>query len=430
MDKVTISIEHLKLGMYVSQLDKPWVETPFLFQGFTVADVDDLAELKKHCKAVIVDIEQSNLDADQVSKLIRISQKEAITIESRETNGAVLLSKSTVKEVKEPDYKRTGQYYVNTEQLGQELARAKDIEKNATKAVADVLDGVRNGETLSVPRLEEVVDPLVDSVLRNPDAMSWLMRIRETNEYIYQHSIGASVWAVVFGRHLGFDKETLNAIGLGGMLLDVGKTKLPADLLIKPGRLTKEEAIQMKKHVELGLDVLKESGNNDPRIEIMLATHHERFDGRGYPNGLMDTNIPVLGRLAGIVDSYDAMVSSRPYAKSRSTFSAMRELQSLSGKSFQKEMIDQFVQAVGMFPTGSLVELNTGEVAIVTAQNNYQRLRPEIMVVLDAEKQLCEDFQSIDLRMNNESDLGRGEMYIDRGLEPGTYGIDPAEYFL
>ncbi|MGB5245311.1 MAG: HD-GYP domain-containing protein [Woeseia sp.] len=429
MDKVRIGIEHVKLGMYVSELDKPWVETPFLFQGFTVADVDDLEELRKHCKSVLVDIEQSDMPQSDVDRIIRLSKDNPITLENK-TNGAVRLEKKIVKDVTEPDLKRTGQYYVNTEELGKELARAQEIEKAATKAINDVLDGVRNGETLNVPQLEEVVDPLVDSVLRNADAMSWLMRIRETDEYVYQHSIGTSVWAVVFGRHLGFDKETLNAIGLGGMLLDIGKTKLPTDLLKKPERLTKEEAILMRKHVELGMDVLSESGNTDPRVEIMLATHHERFNGKGYPNRLQDTGIPVLGRLAGIVDTYDAMISKRPYAKMMSTFTAMRELQKLGGTGFQKEMVDQFVQAVGMFPTGSLVELNTGEVAVVTAQNNYQRLRPEIMIILNAEKELCEDFRSVDLRMANSSDLNHEELWIDRGLEPGSFGIDPAEFFL
>jgi len=124
------------------------------------------------------------------------------------------------------------------------------------------------------------------------------------------------------------------------------------------------------------------------------------------------------------------MVSKRPYAEPRSTFGAMRELQKMGGGRFQKEMVDQFVQAVGMFPTGSLVELNTGEVAVVTAQNNYQRLRPEVMIIMDRDKKLCDDFRTIDLRLNTDDELGKESMWIDRGLEPGSYGIDPAEYFL
>ncbi len=427
MEKLKISTRDLETGLYVSDLDRPWLETPFLFQGFVIKDEDDLAELRKHCQFVFVDPEQCELSREQLQKLVRLSRESEQEQAANESQAA---ARRPVRDVPEPDFSKTGRYYVNTEELAKELERAQVIEKEASAAVNRVLDNVRNGEALDVPELQQVVDPLVDSVLRNADAMAWLMRIRETDEYVYQHSIGSSVWAVVFGRHLGFDKETLNAIGLGGMLLDVGKTRLPVEILKKAGPLTPDEQLMMHQHVEMGLDILRESGNVDPRVEIMLATHHERHDGSGYPHGLKETNIPVLGRIAGIVDSYDAMVSKRPYAETRSTFSAMRQLQRASRDKFQKEMVDQFVQAVGMFPTGSLVELNTGEVAVVTAQNNYQRLRPEIMVILDREKQLCADFRTIDLRMSTADDLGKESLWIDKGLEPGTYGIDPAEYFL
>lgn len=432
MERLKISTEHLRVGLYVAELDRPWLETPFLFQGFKIRDNDDLDELRRHCEFVFVDAPQCDQTPDEVITLARLSSETRTTVRSAPSR--VESSAATVRmvraDVPEPDFSKTGRYYVNTEQLGKELGRASTIEKAATNAINRVLDGVRQGKSLDVPQLEQVVDPLVDSVLRNADAMSWLIRIRQTDEYVYQHSIGTSVWAVVFGRHLGFDKEMLNAVGLGGMLLDIGKTRLPGELLRKPGPLTEDERLLVYKHVEYGLDILRESGDADPRVEIMLATHHERNDGSGYPKGLESTDIPVLGRLAGIVDSYDAMVSKRPYAEPRSTFSAMRELQRMGGERFQKEMVDQFVQAVGMFPTGSLVELNTGEVAVVTAQNNYQRLRPEVMIILDRDKELCDDFRTIDLRLNTDDELGKESMWIDRGLEPGSYGIDPAEYFL
>lgn len=427
MDKITVNTEHIRVGLYVSELDRPWLETPFLFQGFKIKDDDDIAELQKHCKSIVVDVEQSDVTVDELRKLAALCEPS----KSKPEQEPKPVARKIIADIPEPDFRKTGQYYVNTEELGKELLRAKTIEKEASVAINSVIDDVRNGAALDVPQLEHVIDPLVDSVLRNSDAMSWLIRIREKDEYVYQHSIGSSVWAVVFGRHLGFDKETLNAVGLGGMLLDIGKTRIPVELLRKAGPLNEDEMLTMYKHVEYGLEILKESGNTDARIEIMLSTHHERFDGTGYPNGLKETHIPVLGRVAGIVDCYDAMVSKRPYAETQSTFDAMRQLQAMAKGKFQKEMVDQFVQAVGMFPTGCLVELNTGEVAVVTAQNNYQRLRPEVMIILNQDKNLCNDFKTVDLRMNSDADdLGKESVWIDRGLEPGSFGIDPAEYFL
>lgn len=425
MDQIQVNTDQLKVGLYVANLDRPWLETPFLFQGFQIRDQDEIAKLRKYCKSVFVDVEQSDISAEECLAL-----RSAASSAPEPPNEDDKLRRKNLANVPEPDWSRTGQYYVDTEKLGKELERAQGIRKNASAAVTQMMDSIRNGHSLDVPQLEEVVDPLVDSVLRNRDAMAWLTRIRATDEYVYQHSIGSSVWAVVFGRHLGFDKETLVAVGLGGMLLDIGKTKIPLEILKKCGPLTPEETKLMRRHVEFGLDILAQAGNVDPRVEIMVATHHERFDGSGHPSQLADSNIPVLGRVAGIVDTYDAMVTQRPYKDAVSSFDAMRQLQKLAKRDFQREMIDQFVQAVGMFPTGSLVELNTGEVCVVTAQNNYQRLRPEVMVILDSDKNMCEDFRNIDLRLNASDDINHEARWIDHGLEVGAYGIDPAEYFL
>lgn len=426
MDQVQVNTNELKVGHYVTRLDRPWLETPFLFQGFHIRDGSDIEELQKYCQYVFVDVEQSSItDQDRVALLHSGLNKKTVVEDDIETQRHL-----RVINIPEPDPARTGHYYEDKEELGKELGRAQGIQQNVAAAVSNMLDSLRKGDALDVPLLEEVVDPLVDSVLRNRDAMAWLTRIKAADEYVYQHSIGSSVWAVVFGRHLGFDRETLVAVGLGGMLLDIGKTKIPTEILRKPDRLSDKEMALMRRHVEFSLDILAEAGNVDPRIECMVAYHHERFNGQGYPGDVKSTDIPVLGRLAGIIDTYDAMVTKRPYANRVSSFDAMRELQRKSNIDFQSEMVDQFVQAVGMFPTGSLIELNTGEVGVVVAQNNYQRLRPEVMIVLDRDKNPSRDFRTIDLRLMPGDRKEQDSIWIDRGLETGAYGIQPSEYFL
>jgi len=169
----------------------------------------------------------------------------------------------------------------------------------------------------------------------------------------------------------------------------------------------------------------------DARVVSMVATHHERIDGTGYPNALKGDAIPLVGRIAGIVDTYDAMISERSYAKPKSTYDAVRELKHMGGSAFAPELVELFIQAVGVFPTGTLVELNTGEVGVVIAQNRFRRLRPEVMLVLDAEKKVREEFTSLNLLTSGEgTGSTEASLWITRGLEHGAYGIDPKEYFL
>jgi putative nucleotidyltransferase with HDIG domain len=283
---------------------------------------------------------------------------------------------------------------------------------------------------LSLPQLNVVVDSMVDSVCRNREAITWLARMKTKDDYLYNHSLASSVWALVLGRHIGLDRELLKALSLGAMMFDVGKTRLRTEFLVHPGKLSAEQMAEARRHVEHGLDILRETKGVDERVISMVATHHERYDGSGYPLGLSGDAIPLLGRIAGIVDCYDAMTSKRAYASAMSTYDAVRQMKVLSGTWFHPQLVEQFIQAVGVFPTGSLVELNTGEVGVVISQNRYRRLRPELMLILDENKQLRDDFATIDLTVHGDGSDARPKMWITRGLEPGSFGIDPTEYFL
>jgi putative nucleotidyltransferase with HDIG domain len=298
------------------------------------------------------------------------------------------------------------------------------------ESIESAMGTLRDSGKLDLRRLETAVEPMVESVLRNPAAMSCLMRIRRKGGYLYSHSLASSVWAAVLGREIGLDRDALRAVALGAMLLDVGKTRLPEAILGKPGKLDAAEQTLVRRHVEYGLDLLQEAGEVDPRVVEMVAHHHERYNGLGYPEGLRGAAIPVYGRMAGIVDTYDAMITSRPYASTQSSYGALRQLRALANIEFQSELVDQFTQAIGMFPTGTLVLLNTGEVAVVTAQSRIRRLRPEIMIILDADKQPLADFRVVNLNQISPTADDPSSLWIESGLEPGAYGVDPAEYYL
>jgi HD-GYP domain-containing protein (c-di-GMP phosphodiesterase class II) len=255
--------------------------------------------------------------------------------------------------------------------------------------------------------------------------------MRGTDDYLYGHALATSVWALSFGRHLGLDKETLTLLGTGAMLLDIGKIRIPPKVLRKPGALDPPEWKLMQMHAAYGARLLRAAPGIDPRILSMVESHHERQDGSGYPSGLKGDQIPLIARIAGIVDSYDAMITNRSHARAKSAYDAVRELTVLSGKGFQAELVELFVQAVGVFPTGTLVELNTGEVGVVIAQNRFRRLRPEVMVILDGAKQVRSEFVTVDLlTCEANHDAQQPGLWITQALEPGAHGLDPEEYFL
>ena len=418
---VEMPAANLTKGLYVCGLDRPWEGTPFLFQGFVIESDSELQILQQLCKCVFV--EASVEDAEQLRKAYRKPATVVVEEVERHDPISVLSRNPSALMVRGPSKEPVA--------IEAELDVAKGVFAEAKQAIGTVFDHLRRGGSLDVLQLQSVVGSMVDSIFRNRDALSWLASMKNKDDYVYSHSLACSVWALAFGRHLGLDKESLTLVGTGAMLLDVGKTRLPDDLLKKPGSPTEDEWILIRAHAEASVAMLQATTPVDPRIVQMVATHHERIDGSGYPEGLKGDAIPFLGRVAAIVDCYDAMISQRSYAAAKSTYDAVRELKQLARAGLPRDLVDLFIQAIGVFPTGSLVELNTGEVGIVVGQNRYRRLRPEIMLVLDAGKKVRSEFVKLDLLTcpdnNSASEPG---VWIARSLEPGSYGVDPVEYFL
>ncbi|GAC1299635.1 MAG: hypothetical protein NVS9B2_08020 [Steroidobacteraceae bacterium] len=416
---VELPVAALKKGLYVTRLDRPWADSPFLFQGFEIETDQELAQLRELCEVVYIET-----TAEESHELLaRTPVKKSLIAR---TDSALVLAELA----RDPSSKLHSVPPKDPVALKSELIVAKGIYGEARKAVAKMFDKLRAG-SLDVQLIDQVADSMVDSVLRNREAMGWLAQMKLKDDYLYGHSLATSVWALAFGRHLGLDRQTLRSVTIGAMLLDIGKTQIPTHILRKSQRLEAEELAILQGHVQLSVAMLEHDARADDCIRTMIRTHHERIDGSGYPNRLVGDAIPFAGRLAGIVDCYDAMTSDRAYARGKSTYEAVLELKKLGNTWFQPELVELFIQAVGVFPTGALVELNTGEVGVVTAQNRFRRLRPEIMLILDRDKKLRADFAIIDLQMfGTNNDAGNQELWITRGLAPGAYDIDPAEYFL
>jgi HD-GYP domain-containing protein (c-di-GMP phosphodiesterase class II) len=384
-----VAVGDLKIGMYVDRLDRPWTETRFMYQGFFIHNQETIEELQRTCEYVFVDVAR---------------REEAKPAAPRQ-----------------PHVER----YPATALVEKEIVRAKSIHREASAAAKNIYTQMLQSGRLDIDLARLTVGTMLDSMLRNPDALVWLTRMKQHDSYIFSHALNASIWGIAFARHLGLDQDEIYEVGLGCMLFDVGKTQLPLTLLLKPMPLTEEETKLERTHVAHSLTILRGMEGITPRIMEMVKCHHERFDGSGYAGGLKGAAIPVFAKIAGIVDTYDALVSFRPYAGERSPHEAVRYVYALRGTLFQPEVVEKFMQLVGAFPTGSVVELNTGAVGVVLAQNQ-QRLRPRLALVLDEDKRRMDYPAVVDMMYDNPwSDSG--QFWVDRCLQNGAYGVDPQQ---
>ena len=404
-----VNVAYLKEGMYVSNLDRPWIDTPFLLEGFMIKSEEDLVALNQYCTYVYIDTDRGIGASVYIEEAPRLK-----------TN-------SYLERFLQDNKKKVE--YTNTRPTKEEIPEAKTALESASNQVAHIMEDVKAGKNLNIAAVRGVVEPILDSIIRNSEAYMWLSMMQKKSSYTYSHSVDNCALAIAFGRFIGLPKKDLRKLAIGLLMMDMGNVRVPEGILNKKGRLTEAEYRIVKRHVDHGVDILKKTnGMNEDIINIAL-THHERFDGSGYPNALQGTQIPVYGRMAAIIDCYDAMTSNRPFSAAKSPYSALQNIYNWRGSAFQPELIEQFLQCMGVYPTGSLVEMTNGSVAIVLEQNLTQRMRPKIMLILDEEKQHLVEYKIIDLATTFE-DASRMPMNIYRGLDPGTYGIDPTEYYL
>ncbi|MFQ5487025.1 MAG: HD-GYP domain-containing protein [Gammaproteobacteria bacterium] len=399
-----IAIQDLLTGMYVAKLDRPWVGTPFPIQGFHIQSEDDIKKLALHCKYVHVDVAKSRVAVK------RLRTRPSQTVSLGKTNLRV-----------------DDEVYEKTKPLKQEIHTASKLHKDISQAIDQLMNKLAAGKPVVIKTAKKVTDRMVNSIARNPDAFIWIARIRSKDEYIYGHSVRATIWAITFGRHLGLSRERLENLALGVLLSEVGKTKLPDEILRKRGRLTADEFEVMKKHIAYGVAILRESKDIQQDVLDVVGTHHERHNGTGYPRGLKGNQIPLLGKIASIVDFYDAVTCPRHEELALSPSEAMIKLHELRDRDFQAELVDEFIQAIGIYPTGSLIELSSGEVGVITEQNSGRRLRPRVLLILDRHKRPLKKQREIDLQKALHDDQGR-KLTIAACLPEGSYDIDLSHF--
>jgi len=400
MQRKQVSVGELQFGMFVAELDRPWTETPFMFQGFHLRTDQQLAALKKHCKHVFIDVERTEKpDPRPPAAQFQIRGQTKY-----------------VEQVKvEVEYQQATAVYTKS------VARVDELLKPIAKP----------GGVLEAKEIKESVTQLTDSVVRNPDAMLLVTRLREKSAAAHARALQVSIYMIVFARFLELAREELDLLGMVGLLQDVGKTRLPAALVEKQGPLTPEEVELYKTHVQHSFDILAATPGIHPRLPPLAMLHHERQDGSGYPKALKGDQIGLYGSIAAIADSFDMLTAPRPQGQGEplSPSAALSYLYKERGTGFHSDLVEQFIQCVGVFPVGSVVELNSAEVGLVITQNLVRRLKPRVMIVLDAKGAPMRPHKILDL--DRDPKWTPEEPYrIKRTLEQTKLQVDPKELFI
>ena len=411
--KKEVSVEQLQFGVFIAELDRPWTETPFMFQGFVLNSDKQLETLKKYCKKVYIDPERGADVADpgqpkgfgSTSTPFRPSEPSVLTA-----------IKTKVK-------------YEEMSSVDVEMPAARAATKKTEGVLKDIFSAVQAGKALDAPRVKEAVTSMTDSVVRNPDAMLLLAKLKQKGEHTLDRALGVSIYMITFGRFLQLPREQLDLLGMLGLLQDIGKTRVPEDLLNKAGTLSGAEIAVCKSHVGHSVDILKETPGLPTDLPALAALHHERYDGSGYPKGLKGSQIGLFGSIAGVVDCFDALTHPRPYGEAMAPSNALNMLYNGRDTQFDRPLVEQFIQCIGIYPVGALVEMNSGEVGIVIAQNLVRRLQPRVMVVLDAKGSPKKPQLILDLAREPRMDA-ETPYRIKRTLEKGSVPIDTSEFFI
>lgn len=430
-DMLKIAVGALTIGMFVGELDRPWLGTPFPVQGFEIHDGNDIELLREYCRHVYV-LKQGKPGKKPGKRLLRRAHGTATASAAAPAKTAVTdtppsapvrgarprLDKSS-PQAKALDH---SQYLLRLEHQ-----RARAVLDAARVNIEKLLHSVRLGQMLDTPMAEATVEICVTSVLRDAEAMLWMTKIKNSSKYTAEHCLNVCILAIAFGRHLGKTEADLQLLGLCGLLHDVGKMHIPTQILDKPGRLTEEEFEVMKQHTVIGKELLEGQLHQAHRVAVEVAHgHHERPDGRGYPRRLSGAKIAEFGHIISLVDAYDAITSNRCYSSERLCSEAQKIIFDNRGTQFNGDLALQFIQAIGPYPPGTLVELHNGMMGIVLTRKPKYRHLPTVLVLRDCDRRPMDEV-TLDLSQTDIGGLGR-EFLIKRTLVDGADGISVHNY--
>lgn len=421
--EVNIPVEDLKIGMYVSRLDKEWVDSSFLFQGFLIENEEMIAQIRKECRSVYVDEnkfdeipgQSANRDksgfsfkslfsADAAPE--KIKPKREITHRLSDITEHKIATETIVPPRKQASFE-------------EETGFAKQTHVKIGTLMEEFASQIKEGGTIDMMIAKQAIYDCMTSVLRSPDAMLLVMRLKSKHLSSWQHSMNDSVLAISFGRYLNLSDDELVTLGLCGLLHDIGNLRISKQALQEAEN--KKQLI--RSHTTLGRDILLNCpGQLGKTVAEVAYCHHEHLDGSGFPQGLRGEQISPYTRMITIVDIYNSLTNdSRSEKENLTHYDAISLMLKKADSHFDETLLNAFNQCIGTYPVGCVVEMSSGEIAMVVEVNEKLKLRPKIMLLTTVNKQPC--FKKVINLAETKTDSD-GMPYIIKGIvRPENYGI-------
>jgi len=397
-----IPISSLKPGVYIHDLKCSWLEHNFLRNSFLVGDEETVRRVRETgVQEILIDIKRG------------IDPEAVVAVEPPAVEAAPARPEAPQPQAAPAPVVATAR------KSGSEFERARALKGEANLIVRDMMTDIRLGKQIELEKIEPLVERIVDSIFCEPDALAPLARLKEHDAYTFQHSVSVCALMVAFARTLGLDRPTIREIAIGALLHDVGKAKVPDEILNKPAKLTDAEFDKMKSHVVQSKIILQASPGISQIALDVAAQHHERFDGSGYPNKLRGDEISLYGQMGSIVDVYDAITSNRVYHKGMAPTEALRKLLTWTDGHFKPDMVKAFIRSVGIYPTGALVRLESRRLAVVQSQNDDKPMQPVVKVIFHTAGHYLKP-QNIDLRRSQDRIVGHEDFE--------SWQIDPVRW--
>ena len=393
-----IPTEKLQPGMYIHDLNCGWMDHNFVRSRFAVKTEAIAAEVRAlGVHEVYIDTARG-LDVMEAPTQEDHENEVDEALQAIATDRAAPMTHASVK---------------------REIERAQNLHGEANRIVRDVMGDIRLGKQIQLEQVEPLVERIVDSIFSRQDALIPLARLKEHDEYTFQHSVSVCALMTSFARALELPRDIIHEIAVGALLHDVGKAKVADEILNKPAKLTDAEFAKMKNHVVQSKIILQDTPGISQIALDVAAQHHERYDGTGYPNKLKGDEISLYGQMGAIVDVYDAITSNRVYHKGMPPTEALRKLLDWGKFHFKPELVQAFIRAVGIYPTGSLVRLESRRLAVVQSQNPEQLMQPVVKVIFHTRGHYLTP-ETVDLRRSQDRIVGHEDF--------PTWNIDPVRW--